>query len=347
MLKGAAKALLYRSGSLLAFHRARNRQVLTAIMFHRVLSRHDRRFAYCDPEYTMSTDAFERCLDFFESHYNVVDAQQLLAPAPSLPDYPLIITFDDGWADHEQVALPILANRKLPALVFVAADAVDAPEPLPFWETRIIHAYRRGTLGRAALSRLWRASGPDDPPAFDDLEQVRALIARLVALDPEQVPTLLAPLEAQLQTPHRQLLTHAELVNLPRNGVAVGAHGARHRPLARVADASQDLQRARVDLATRLGEPPPTMSFPHGSYDRAVVDHARTAGYRLIFTSDGVLNPLERGSAVPDVLGRVGLEEAAITDGAGRFRPELLALRLFRRPRQRLSGERPPRSAPS
>jgi peptidoglycan/xylan/chitin deacetylase (PgdA/CDA1 family) len=347
MLKGAAKALLYRSGSLVALHRARNRHVLTAIMFHRVLSRHDRRFSYCDPEYTMSADAFQRCLDFFEAHYNVVDTEQLLAPAPSLPDYPLIITFDDGWADHEQVALPILANRKLPALVFVAADAVDAPEPRPFWETRIIHAYRRGSLGIGALAELWRASGPDDPPAFADLDQVRALIARLVALDPEEVPPLLAPLEAQLETPHRQLLTQAELLNLPRNGVAVGAHGARHRPLARVADAAKDLQRARADLGARLGEPPPTMSFPHGSYDPAVVDHARATGYRLIFTSDPVLNPVENGGTVPALLGRVGLEEAALTDGRGHFRPELLALRLFRRPRERLTGEPRRRSAPS
>jgi peptidoglycan/xylan/chitin deacetylase (PgdA/CDA1 family) len=340
MLRELAKSALYRVGPLEAYHRARNRRALTVIMFHRVLGRGDRRWAYCDPEYTIAEDLFVRCLEFFRAHYHVVSIDDVLAPGGHLPDHPLLITFDDGWADHEQVALPVLANLGLPALVFVAADAVDAAEPTPFWENRLLHAYRRGVLDQATLASLWYATGGGDAPTFAGLDEVRALIARLVALDPERVPGLLAPLESRLATPgDRHMLSQVELANLPRHRIAIGAHGSRHRPLARVADAADDLRRAQAELSRRLAAPVPTMSFPHGSYTRATVDAAHAAGFRTLFTSDPVLNPVPAGAAVPAILGRIGFDPAVIVDRRGRFRPELLALWLWRRPHETLTGE--------
>jgi peptidoglycan/xylan/chitin deacetylase (PgdA/CDA1 family) len=330
------KRSLYHLGPLVAYHRARNRRVLTVIMFHRVLARGDRRFGYCDPEYTIEAGLFRDCLAFFRRHYHVVDLDQVVADDTHLPDFPLLITFDDGWADHEQVALPILATEGLPAVVFVAADAVDNPEPIPFWEIRLLHAFRRGALGHADLVALWRAAGANgapapagDPPSLDD---VRALIARLVALDPATVPSLLARYDDRLATPgDRHMLNGAELANLPRHRIAVGGHGARHRPLARVDDAAADLRRSRIELGRRLGAPIDTMSFPHGSYSADVVRHAHDAGFRVLFTSDPVLNPVPEGARIPRMLGRIGFDPIVITDPDGSFRPDLLALWLWRR----------------
>jgi len=340
VLRRLAKTALYRVGPLVGYHRARNRRALTVIMFHRVLGRGDRRWAYCDPEYTIAEDLFEHCLAFFRAHYHVVSLDDLLAPGGHLPDHPLLITFDDGWADHEQVALPILANLGLPAVAFVAADAIDAAEPTPFWEIQLLHAYRRGALDRATLASLWSATGAGEPPGFARLEDMRALIARMVALDPERVPALVATVGDRLATPgDRHLLTGTELANLPRHRIAIGAHGARHRPLARVADAAADLRRAQAELSARLGEPVPTLSFPHGSYARATVDAARAAGFRLLFTSDPVLNPVPARAEVPTVLGRIGFDPSVIVDDRGEFRPELLALWLWRRPHVALTGD--------
>lgn len=338
LLKAAVKTGLYRSGALAAYHRVRNRRALTVIMFHRVLPKTDTRWAYCDPEYTMEAGVFERCLDFFQEHYNVIGADRLLS-VDALPDRPLLITFDDGWADHEQVALPLLARRGLPSLVFVAADAVDSPQPTPFWETRLIHAFRRGTLDAGMLYDLWRSASTDPAPSLGDLRGLRALIAKLFALDPARVPPLLARLEDRLVTPDRHLLTGAELTNLPRGGMAVGAHGACHRPLARIADAAGDMARARSALGQRLATDIRTMSFPHGSYDAGTVEAARVAGYELIFTSDRVLNEVPASGERPTLLGRVGLFEDEITDRTGTFRPDLLALWLWRPPIVRLGGE--------
>ena len=76
------------------------------------------------------------------------------------------------------------------------------------------------------------------------------------------------------------------------------------------------------------------MSFPHCRWTPEIVERARAQGYELLFTSVPALNRL--GPHCADVLGRVGIETDAAQDSHGHFRPEWLALRLFRRPAQRL-----------
>ena len=58
---------------------------------------------------------------------------------------------------------------------------------------------------------------------------------------------------------------------------------------------------------------------------------ARDAGYELVFTSVPALNPVR--PAVGWLLGRTGFEASTVRDAKGRFRPDWLALYLFRKPR--------------
>jgi len=344
----AFMVMLFMVGAMRAYHWVRHRRVLTVVIFHRVLQRSDARFDYCDREYTIEADVFGRCLDFFQEHYNVVSVDQVLeAGSAALPDRPLLITFDDGWADHQQVALPLLAKRQLPAVAFVAADAVDSQDARPFWETRLVHAFHRGTLSPDTLAALWRAAGPEPAPPFKELDDVLALVDRLLAVPSSDLAPLLARLEGSLSTPDRHTLTHEELLNLPAGGVAVGGHGASHQPLGLVPDAAADLRRAQAELAQRTGAPVRTMAFPKGSYNREAVDAARAEGYELVFTSDRVLNPIPPEGKFPPVLGRIGLDEHEMIDKKGRFRPEKLATRIWRQPIAWLDGDRPLRSSRS
>lgn len=331
------KAGMYHLGPLRAYHRARNRRVLTVVIFHRVLGRTDPRFAYCDPEYTMPEDLFVACLGFFKEHYNVVSLEDVIEG--QLPDYPLLITFDDGWVDHEEVALPQLVNHKLPALAFIAADAIEGRRPMAFWETLMIHGFRAGTATGEELAALWDATG-QARQAVTDLGSLRRLITALEELPDEKLRQVLAPLEQKLLPGgHRHFLRKIELSNLSRNGTTLGGHGASHAPLSRLSDPSGDLKLAFRELATASGQEPASMSFPHGRYTTEIAQAARRAGYKILFTGDPVLNKIGADGVAP-TLGRIELPAEAVSDADGKFRPEMLALRLFRARHARLSGEK-------
>jgi len=330
------KRALHASGVLAAWHRRRNRDRLTVIMFHRVLARTDPRWPTSDPEYTLPDDLFEASLEFFRAHYNVVALDDVLAARAgerALPERPLLITFDDGWSDNEEYALPRLRALGLPATIFVVSDAVGRSQP--FWQEQLITAWRSGRLDRARADAVWReVTGAEDAGPFamvgpDELWAIRTLIEHLERLDGAARARFLTPLAAVLDDGVRHMITADQLRALARGRVAIGAHGQTHSPLTEV-DAGDEVRAARRILEGHLaGAPVTTLSFPHGKHSDDVIANVRAAGYRLLFTSVPEL-PSTHGTS--PVLGRVGFTAETITDSAGRFAPEKLALHLFRKP---------------
>lgn len=341
MLKDLSKKLFYASGLLGLYHRLRNADSLTVVMFHRTLSQDDPRWQTCDPDYTLATPWLAASLAFFKKHYHVVSLAQVLASRRNgtpLPPRALLITFDDGWADNADYALPVLQQAGLPALLFVVADAVGTRQP--FFQERLIAAWRRKVIRVAQVADAMQPHLADGwRPAGEGLRDLREVIARLESLPTDTRNAVLAPFLQALDDGLRHMVDVAELQKLEAGGVALGLHGKTHAPMRKAEDLDAELSGARAELARHLGQPGPnaeSMSFPHGSYDDAIAQQAHAAGYELIFTSVPVLNPAKHG--VGWLLGRTGFETDTVVDRRGNFRPDLLALYLFRKQAQRLVG---------
>ncbi|HNR91631.1 MAG TPA: polysaccharide deacetylase family protein [Dokdonella sp.] len=333
MLSDLAKKVLYGSGLLGLYHRLRNRRTLTVIMFHRVLDPVDPRWASCDPDYTLDAGLLERCLAFFRRHYRLVSVDDVLAArreGRALPARALLVTFDDGWSDNVDFALPRLARAGVPGLLFVVADVIG--RRLAFFQERLVGALRLGKLRVADLA----AALPSSEPAVEGIGGLRRVIGRLESLDEESRERVLAPFATAMDDGLRHMVVAGELRTLENGGIAIGLHGKTHTPMTRVNDLDAELGGARRAVAPHLsdGRAPVTMSFPHGRYDAAIAARAREAGYELVFTSDPVLNPTDPQPGW--LLGRVGFEQAGIVDARGRFRADHLALLLFRTRRTRL-----------
>jgi peptidoglycan/xylan/chitin deacetylase (PgdA/CDA1 family) len=345
MLKDFARKCLYASGALGLYHRVRNADSLTVVMFHRTLRPDDPRWASCDPDYTLGEDLFVDSLAFFKRHYRVVSLDEVLRArrdGTALPPRALLITFDDGWLDNADYAMPALQRAGLPAVMFVVADAVGAGQP--FYQERVIAAWRRGRLTVAALAATMAAQGAagTESAAQDGIDGLRHLIATLETLPPAQRRAILDRHADALDDGLQHMVDVADLARLRTGGIELGLHGKSHVPMRRAEDLDAELGGAREAMAAMLGTPEglasnacATMSFPHGSFDDAIVSRAREAGYELLFTSVPVLNSV---AGKPSwLLGRNGYETDTVADRTGKFRPEWLAWYLFRRETRRLA----------
>lgn len=310
-------------------------------MFHRVLDRSDPRWKTCDPDYTISTPLFTQCLGLLVRHYAIVSLEDVLNAQErgvALPSRALLITFDDGWQDNFQYALPILERMRLPAVLFVVGAAVN--RTAPFFQEQLIAAWRRRSLGPAELRSMSALAGftlgaADDPA---DIMSVRRLIAALELLSLEARQAILGRFSSVLEANERYFLSTDELRAMLRGGVRIGAHGMTHTPLTKVTSIAGELVQARERLSSLLGESPAsidTLSCPHGKYDAPVVKSALEAGYKLVFTSHPAINAAE--PAPSHLLARVGFEASYVSDADDRLRPGQLALYLFRRPIARLA----------
>src|SRR5262245_17918888 len=103
--------VLDRAGALEAILAVRRKIAapwLTVLTYHRVIEKSDHGF---DPEVVDATpDEFDRQLGFFARHFTFVDIDDVLdfLQGKPLPPSPLLVTFDDGYRDNHDVALPIL-----------------------------------------------------------------------------------------------------------------------------------------------------------------------------------------------------------------------------------------------
>ena len=81
--------------------------------------------------HTVSPMAFEEQMHFLATRCNIIPLDQLvdhLDGKGSLPDNPVVITFDDGWANNYTVAYPILKKYRLPATMFVIPEWIASCE---------------------------------------------------------------------------------------------------------------------------------------------------------------------------------------------------------------------------
>jgi peptidoglycan/xylan/chitin deacetylase (PgdA/CDA1 family) len=336
-LKEVAKTAALYSGAFSLLHRLRNRECLTVLMFHRVLPE-DLANRFCaDPEYTMPPELLGSILDFCKRHHTPVGLEDVLASREGirpLPPYPVLVTFDDGWRDNLDFAHPVLRAAGVPWVLFAATDAVASPAI--WWQEVLEWALRSG---RASYDELWAAASGNGQTKATSARTLSRLL-RFGALAADRRDEILKPYAAAMQEIYGSsiALSAEDLRLLRRHSVGIGAHGSSHMPLSLVDHAERDIAAAREWLTTNVDVTTEhSISFPHGRYDNRTARIARDAGYRLLFTSDPVLNPCPRGWLKSDIIGRIAIATANVVGANGNVKGERLAPWLFLRERSVLT----------
>ncbi|HYH84019.1 MAG TPA: polysaccharide deacetylase family protein [Pyrinomonadaceae bacterium] len=116
-------AFFYAAG-LVRLAAWRNRRRVTILCYHGVTERAER-----SPDDTLALhvrwDRFAAHLDHLRRRYNVISLRECLAARRErrrLPDYSVVLTFDDGYRNFLTAAAPRLRERGLPASVFLITD---------------------------------------------------------------------------------------------------------------------------------------------------------------------------------------------------------------------------------
>jgi len=199
------------------------------------------------------------------------------------------VTFDDGYADNYQVALPVLQHFRLHATFFVAAGFLDGG---CMFNDLVIEACRRAPAGAwdTGLPAVGRCQVTDGPARVALANQ---LIGRLKYLAPDDRLEAARQLlqAAGARQPDHLMMTSDEVRALRRAGMGIGGHTLSHPILARLApdEAAREISAGKVALEQLLGEPVPLFAYPNGKpgtdYLPRDVDLARQAGFAAALTT--------------------------------------------------------------
>lgn len=266
------------------------RRMLSILIYHRILSNPDPLF----PDAITAQD--------FDRHMQALVATFQVLPLPeaverlrirSLPVRAACVTFDDGYRDNLQVALPILNKYRLPATVFVATDFLDGGR---MWNDTVIEAVRRAERSELDLRCLGLGCWPLTM-IEDRRTAVAELLPRLKYLEPKTRVRLADGIAEAVgaELPSDLMLTSDQVRVLRREGIEIGAHTRSHPILAAIDDeqAREQIVSSKRHLEELLDAPVRLFAYPNGrpgqDYRREHVRMVQEAGFMAaVSTAMGV-----------------------------------------------------------
>ena len=266
---------------------------LSIFIFHRVLPQPDALFPG-EPD----ARRFNDMLSWIARWLQVIPLDVAVGRLANgtLPARAAAITFDDGYADNVTHALPLLQRHGMTATFFVATSFLDGGR---MWNDSIIEAVRAFQGSRLDLGRVGLGSYE-----LDSVDQRRsaidALLGRIKYLAPnarQDAVTHILKI-AKVSLPRDLMMRSAQVLELRKAGMQIGAHTCTHPILERVPDseALSEISHGKTVLESLLGEPVGLFAYPNGKpnvdYAARHVAMVRQAGFAAaVSTAPGVALP--------------------------------------------------------
>lgn len=225
------------------------------------------------------------------------------------------LTFDDGFADSYELALPILKRYGLPATIFVATAFVDG-KTVP-WACRLAHIIQHGRPPGTPLGVDGVAINLNDRAAR--LKSLLSLAARLTDMERDRREAVLLSVADKLGVDDvwrvgKEMLNWDQLRRMQAQGFVCGAHTSNHCQLSQLssADIRREIAEGREELEYQLKEKVETFAYPYGKrhhLDERAAAISRDLGFKAACTAVFGANTYETDSML---LKRVSLNGSTL-----------------------------------
>jgi len=294
--RAAARALHYSGLTWIRGATARN--ALTILAYHRVLPLQE-SLRYPFQSMVMPRDLFEQQISHLKQHYTTLTLAEAVERlrARDLPPRAVSVTFDDGYRDNFDIALPILKKYGVPAIFFVVTGAIEGKTRL-LWDEVVSRVRQIDEAGscEALLREPLPAWLAEKLRSLAGGEQAEIVGERLVR-DMNRIPlrereAVMAALRLATADETKQfdppLLSWDELREMRRAGMLIGAHTRSHpfldeldAPAARL-----EIEDSIRTLNERLDEPISFFSYPRGRFKEDVKSWLQAAGIEAAVTTE-------------------------------------------------------------
>ena len=282
------RPILRQGIGLLSSRRATGK--LLVLTYHRVLETYDAIINEIDAV------QFTQQMETLAEYFNVVSLAEGVERLRSgtLAAGSVCITFDDGYRDNFDVALPILNALNLPATFFVATGYLGNGM---MWNDVIIESIRSTSLQHLDLSEFdlgKHAIASED----QRIQVVDMLLGCWKYQNVDQRDRLAKRVQELTEVDLRQriMMTEQEVMALANAGMEIGGHTVNHPILAvtEFSEAKRQIAECKHQLESLINKPVRFFAYPNGrvgkdysqEHKNAVID----AGYlAALTTNDGYI----------------------------------------------------------
>lgn len=283
---------LYNTGAtfLLRSYKQRN-QLATILCMHRVSDEESITF----PPFKVKD--FERLLQYADKHYQVVTIDALQKINSNKPK--LILSFDDGFLDFYDNALPLLKKYGMPCNLNVVTNCLD--NNFQIWTQRQNNLLQEIFLKKHSC--IFDLGSKQTMPAgrqviidnFDPrniIEKNFELFHFLFSKDEIFVNEFLTGMENEMpfDIPTTPMMSWQDLQNALNYGdIELGSHSLSHITLSNIRDKEklkQEIIGSKIQIEKHTGRKVNIFALPNGNYNDDVIEQCKIAGYDHVLTVD-------------------------------------------------------------
>jgi peptidoglycan/xylan/chitin deacetylase (PgdA/CDA1 family) len=273
------------------------------VAYHRVVENFEGERTRCIPGMVISTRAFANQLEGARAagfdFATLGEALAVLDGSRTAPRDLFVVTFDDGYRDVVEHALPVLQRMAVPATMYLATEAVGTNRRLDhdrLWHLlQTVRSYAPQPAAGASLplpARELLQAGLEAP------ERTPQLLDQFIGQHPaETLRQVIGALESLLPEEDRlpasgQLMSWADVGTWVSAGMDVGTHTLDHRVLTHE---PRELLEAhlgppRQALEAAVGRPVRDFAYCNGWYSDTLIEALRRTGYRSAVTTEALPN---------------------------------------------------------
>jgi peptidoglycan/xylan/chitin deacetylase (PgdA/CDA1 family) len=288
-MKAAALKLFYRLLKLTGGRPFTSRYSgkVQILMFHRIVAQHGEGRIDND-----GIELTEHYLDYLIGFYlqkgftpiAINDLQRVLTDKSSRRY--VAFTFDDGYYDNLEKALPIFERHRVPFAVYIPTDFITRKQ-FAWW-------YFIEDVIRDHTSITYLYKGEEKTAGIERKDQKDAFFMALRTMIQEDAATLAALMERyrpDMNAYHNLFLNAEQLAQLAAHPlVTIGSHSVTHPSLAKLSDEAsyKEIIDSKKELESLIGKAVNHFSYPFGTVNdvsERELKHAKDAGYLTALTT--------------------------------------------------------------
>jgi peptidoglycan/xylan/chitin deacetylase (PgdA/CDA1 family) len=307
---------------------------LRILCYHRVCYR-DESHVFDQGVVTATVLEFRKQIDFLRRYFHFTTFAEISQNAAigSMPQRPLILTFDDGYIDNYSHVFPILKTLGIPATIFLATGFINTQKL--FWWDQIWYFVKLSDEQNLYLT--WGDIRLEYEISSPHLKRFAAkeLITFAKRFSHETRQCLIDYIREQLKipssfiSPARALLTWDEINEMRQNNIEFGGHTRNHSILLNMSmdKAEQEISSSMIDIRKHTGEYPLAFAYPNGDHDDTSVRAVDKSGFKYACTLNKGVNDSRSN---PFTLKRIPADMTGIVFKVTLAFPQLMSLTTAR-----------------
>ena len=307
---------ILNSTGLSSLLRLQKKGMLTVLSLHRISNETD---FFWDP---VKPADFEKLLQYLVIHYSIIsfsDIQRIQPSTQNSKPY-LILSFDDGYYDFYEHALPLLVKYKLPCNHNIVNEC--ASSNMVIWTQKLNNLFTHCrninntgiTFGDDGLLLDYRNSGNNWMKFY--LKTYHYLIS----LPLMQRLAIITEKERQLSVnTDVRMMNWQQIKECTQYKVEIGCHTYSHDVLSTIHDRDvlfHEIVEASRETGKQLEKPIEILALPNGQGNELVNEMAALAGLKHVLYVGDKINPLQKytnGAGINDTY-RVNLVQESMPE---------------------------------